>query len=182
MRKRFFTVSMVIALTGSLLLPSCIGSFGLTNKLLAWNKTIDSKFINEVVFFAFHVVPVYPVAVLADILVLNSVEFWTGDNPVEAGVVKQVQGENGIYTVTTMENGYNILDEKGNEVEFVYDKASNTWSAVEAGKTTKLVKINDDNTAIVYLPNGEEKSVELSTEGVLAFRQSIEDNMFFASK
>jgi len=181
MRKRFFSVAG-IALASTLLLSSCIGSFNLSKKVLAWNQTIDSKFVNELVFVALWIVPVYEVCILADILVINSIEFWSGENPVEAGIVKKVQGENGIYTVETLDNGYKIQNEEGQEMNLVYDKSTNTWNAVADGKTTKLVKMDDDNKAIVYLPNGQEKSVELSNNGVLEFRQAAESSIYFAAK
>ncbi|EGK02496.1 DUF3332 domain-containing protein [Dysgonomonas gadei] len=181
MKKRFFSVA-AIALAGTLLFSSCIGSFNLSKKVLAWNQTIDNKFVNEVVFVALWIVPVYEVCMLADILVINSIEFWSGENPVEAGIVKKVQGENGVYTVETLENGYNIKSEEGQEMELVYDKTTNTWSAVANGESTKVLKFEDEKNAIVYLPNGKEQKVELSNDGVLAFRQSIENAVFVAAK
>lgn len=182
MKKRFVTVAAITAISGTLLFSSCIGPFNLTNKLLSWNQTVDNKFVNEVIFFAFHVIPVYPIAVLADIVVLNSIEFWTGENPVEAGIVKQVQGKDGIYTVETLENGYKIENEEGQEVKLVYDKESNTWSAIADETTTKIIKIEDDKKAVVYLPDGKEMNVDLTAEGVLAFRQAIESSMYYAAK
>lgn len=181
MKKRIFSVAAV-ALAGTLLFSSCIGSFSLSKKVLAWNQTIDNKFVNEVVFVALWIVPVYEVCAIADILVINSIEFWSGENPVEAGIVKKVQGENGVYTVETLDNGYQIENEAGQQVDLVYDKDSNTWSAVANGDSTKILKMKEDGKAIVYLPNGEERTVELSNNGVLAFRQSIENSAFFAAK
>lgn len=181
MKKRIFSVAAV-ALAGTLLFSSCIGSFSLSKKVLAWNQTIDNKFVNEVVFVALWIVPVYEVCAIADILVINSIEFWSGENPVEAGIVKKVQGENGVYTVETLDNGYQIENEAGQQVDLVYDKDSNTWSAVANGDSTKILKMEEDGKAIVYLPNGEERTVELSNNGVLAFRQSIENSVFFAAK
>lgn len=181
MKKRFFSVT-AIALAGTLLFSSCIGSFNLSKKVLAWNQTIDNKFVNEVVFVALWIVPVYEVCMLADILVINSIEFWSGENPVEAGIVKKVQGENGVYTVETLDNGYNIKNEEGQEMELVYDKATNTWSAVANGESTKILKFEDEKNAIVYLPDGKEQKVELSENGVLAFRQSVENAVFVAAK
>lgn len=181
MKKRILSVAAV-ALAGTLLFSSCIGSFNLSKKVLAWNQTIDNKFVNEVVFVALWIVPVYEVCMVADVLVINSIEFWSGENPVEAGIVKKVQGENGVYTVETLENGYQIENEAGKQVDLVYDKASNTWSAVANGDSTKIIKMEEDGKAIVYLPNGEERVVELSNNGVLAFRQSVENSTFFAAK
>lgn len=182
MKKRFFPVALAITLSGSVLFTSCIGSFSLFNKLLAWNQTIDNKFVNELVFFALWVVPAYEVAMLADVLVLNSIEFWSGSNPVEAGIINKVQGENGIYTVETLENGYHIQNEDGNAMDLIYDKATNTWNAVANGTETKLVKLVDEQSAIVYLPNGEERNVELSANGMLAFRQAMSSSVYFAAK
>lgn len=180
MKKRFMSVAMVIALSSSVLFTSCIGSFGLFNKVLSWNQAVtENKFVNEVVFLALNIIPVYGISMAVDYLVLNSIEFWTGDNPIQAGVVKQVQGENGIYTVETLENGYNIKNEEGKAMDLIYDKATNTWNVVAEGETTKLLSIEGDD-AIVYLPTGEQR-VELSQAGTLAFRQSVQ-NTFFASK
>ena len=182
MKRRFFTLASAAILSGSVLFTSCIGSFSLSNKLLAWNQTIDNKFVNELVFFAFWIVPVYEVSMLADILVINSIEFWSGENPVAAGIVKEVQGENGIYTVETLENGYHIESEEGQSMNLVYDKETNTWSAVTNSQTTKLITFDGDDKAIVYLPNGMEKSVDLNKEGVSAFTHSVENAMFVAQK
>ena len=99
MRKTKVTVLCAI-MSGSLLFSSCIGSFGLWNKLKDWNQGLGNKFVNEIVFLAFHIVPVYQVAYLADIIVLNSIEFWSGSNPVaQVGTERTIQGENGEYLV-----------------------------------------------------------------------------------
>ena len=80
MKKTYLSVAIVCLLGGSMLFSSCIGSFSLTNKLLAWNKTVGNKFVNELVFFAFWVLPVYEVSALADVLV--GVENPSGKLPV----------------------------------------------------------------------------------------------------
>lgn len=73
------TVNTIIALAlGSMCLSSCIGSFSLTNNVLNWNKrATDNKFINELIFIV--ISPAYAVCSAADLLVLNTIEFWTGD-------------------------------------------------------------------------------------------------------
>lgn len=181
MKKRFLPVAAIV-LSSSLLFSSCIGSFALSNKLLAWNQTIDNKFVNELVFLGLWIVPVYEISALADILVINSIEFWSGNNPVEAGIVKKVQGENGIYTVETLENGYDVKDENGHAAQFIYNKETNTWSLVENEKSTKVLTFVDSENAIVYLPNGAEQKVAISEAGVLAFRQSIDNAYHLAVK
>jgi hypothetical protein len=182
MNKRFFRLVTVGAISCSLLFSSCIGPFALSNKLLSWNQTVSDKFVNAIIFAVLS--PVYVVTLIGDSLLFNTIEFWSGENPIEAGVVKKVQGDNGVYTVETLENGYKIEDEAGQISQFIYDRESNTWSLVANEKTTKLITISDDNkSAIVYLPNGEERNVELSDRGVLALQQYVENSqVYFAAK
>ena len=180
MKKKFFTVATIALLTGSITFTSCIGPFNLSNKLLSWNQSVGDKFVNEVVFLVM-CVPVYGICALADILVLNSIEFWTGSNPVQARVVKEVQGKDGIYTVETLEDGYSITDEEGQTMSLLYDKGTNVWSAAAGNDVVKLVKIENGN-AIVYLPTGEERNVALTAEGVMSFRQVLENSTYFAAK
>ena len=102
MKKKSLTLLVAATLASSVLFSSCIGSFGLSNKLLDWNRNIDSKFVNELVFVAFWIVPVYEISALADILVLNSIEFWSGSNPVaDAGTVKTIETKDGTYAIET---------------------------------------------------------------------------------
>lgn len=84
-------------LSATILMTSCIGSFRLTNNIKDWNEGIGDKWVNEIVFVAMHIVPVYEIAMLVDGLVLNSVEFWTGNNIVdeqgETQIVKDSEGD-----------------------------------------------------------------------------------------
>ena len=147
--KKSKTFLVCAMLSGSVLFSSCIGSFGLWNSLKDWNQGVSNKFVNELIFLAFHIVPVYEIAYLADALVLNSIEFWSGSNPTASiGEVKTVQGENGEYLVKTNENGYTIT-KKGEDksVDLVYNKENNTWNAVADGQSFELVKMNEDGTA-----------------------------------
>lgn len=181
MKKNLFTTGVALALVACFGLSSCIGSFNLSNKVLNWNKGLtDSKLVNEVVFLALNIIPVYSITMAADALIFNTIEFWTDSNPIVAGTVKTVEGANGTYIVETTENGYNIT--QGNEtVSLTYDKESNVWSAVVGNETVKLVKIEGEK-AIVFLPDGTTTTVELTQAGVTAFRQSIENSMYFATR
>lgn len=160
--KKSKTILVCAALSGSLMFSSCIGSFGLWNGLKGWNEGIGNKFVNEVVFLAFHIVPVYEVAYLADILVLNSIEFWSGSNPVaEVGTEKVVKGEKGEYLVRTNADGYTII-KKGEEdkpLNLVYNKEKHSWNAVAEGQTFELVVMNEDGTVSYKQADGTYKTV-----------------------
>ena len=101
---------------------SCIGSFGLFNKVLDWNKGISNKFVNEVVFIL--ISPAYAVCGVVDLLVLNTVEFWSGSNPVaKVGHVENVWGSDGRqYAVKTLKDGYEVTKPTGEKVLFTYDE------------------------------------------------------------
>lgn len=182
--KKSKTVLVCAMLSGSVLFSSCIGSFGLWNSLKDWNQGVSNKFVNELIFLAFHIVPIYEVAYLADVLVLNSIEFWSGSSPVASiGEVKTVQGENGEYLVKTNEDGYTI-SKKGEEksVDLVYNKEKNTWNAVADGQSFELVKINEDGTATMSLQNGTSMTVVPDAQGVAAARVATGNSLFFAAR
>jgi hypothetical protein len=166
-----------------MLFSSCIGSFALFNKVKTWNQGIGNKFVNELVFIALNIIPVYEIAYTVDVLVINSIEFWSGENPVaSAGEVKKIKGENGDYLVETLENGYSITNADNNEtMELLYNKEANTWSVVSGGVSSDLIKINEDGTAQLYLPDGNSMNVTLDAQGVLAARE-MTTGTFYAFK
>ena len=183
MKKGKLTLVAAI-LSGSLLFSSCVGSFGLFNRLSSWNQGVGTKFVNELVFLAFNIVPVYGVAYLADALVINSIEFWSGSNPTASiGEVKTVQGENGEYLVKTNENGYTIT-KKGEDksVDLVYNKENNTWNAVADGQSFELVKMNEDGTAVLSLQNGTSMTVTPDAQGIATARIATGNSLFFAAR
>jgi len=98
-----------IVLSLSLSLSACYGSFNLSKKLHRWNaKVSQDKFVQWLVFLGLVIVPVYEIALLADALVFNSVEFWTGDNPVSPG-----------FAVIRDPDGAITVEKQGVAVKFV---------------------------------------------------------------
>lgn len=182
--KRSKLTLVAIVLSGSFLFSSCVGSFGLFNRLNSWNQTIGNKFVNELVFLAFNIIPVYGVAYIADALVINSIEFWSGSNPMaNIGDVKKVKGENGNYMVKTLENGYSITKEgETASMDLIYNKEANTWNVEANGESTELIKMNNDGTADLLLPNGEKMNVTLDAQGMMAARQATTSNLMFAAR
>lgn len=175
-------MAATVMICGAFLFSSCIGSFGLHSKLVNWNQNISSKFVNELVFLAFNIIPVYGVCYLADILVINSIEFWSGSNPMASiGDIKTVKGENGNYLVKTLENGYSITkeDDENATMDLIYDKDLNTWNVVANGVSTELLKMNNDGTAQMTLPDGEQLTVTLDEQGVATARQATMINSYY---
>lgn len=183
MKKRFIPVAVCL-ICGSMLFSSCVGSFTLFNKVANWNRGVSTKFVNELVFLALNIIPVYEIVGLADALVINSIEFWSGSNPLaKAGEVKKVKGNNGNYMVETLEDGYNITKE-GEEasMKLIYDKDESTWNVEANGETEKLVKMNDDDTATLFLPDGKSATITLDANGMMAARQIAEGAALYACR
>lgn len=162
---------ITLACAASLLLSSCIGSFGLTNKLLAWNKSIDNKFVNELVFFAFWIVPVYEVSALADLTVLNSIEFWSGTSPVAQGK-SIIEGNDSRYLVDCDGKGYTITRlADGSVTRLDFDSDQRTWSLRGLdGEDYPLICFTDDTHAKVPAADGSWVEVELTQPGILAYQ------------
>jgi hypothetical protein len=174
--------TFVCFVAGALMLGSYIGSFSLTNKVLAWNRTLSDKFINEVVFLV--ITPAYSITSIIDLFVLNSVEFWTGKNPVaKVGHVENVWGKDGkMYAVKTMKDGYEITKPTGEKISFVYDKKENSWSMQQDGQTREIFRFNADGTVQANLQNGEQMNVSLNEEGIYQLRMAANGGTFFAQR
>jgi hypothetical protein len=183
MKKKFYLPAIAVLLSCSVLFSSCIGSFNLFHKLLSWNKTVGDKFINELVFIAFCIVPIYQIAWLADILVLNSIEFWSGDNPVAEGSVKKVETKDAKYTITTTKDGYQVEKDGTDDVAyFHFNKENKVWSVEADGMAANLMQIVGENEALMFLPDGTKMPVSIDEAGVLAFRQVAQSKAFYAVK
>jgi len=168
--KKLKSMVAAVVLGGAVMFSSCIGSFSLSNKVLDWNQSLGNQWVNELVFIVLNVVPVYEVSMFIDGVILNTVEFWTGSNPVAANQVKTIEGKDGQYIVESNENGYVIT--KGEEsVALVYNAENDSWNMVSGEKSSELLHFNQNGT--VTLANG--KTVTLDAAGVMAARQSMEN-------
>lgn len=170
MKKKILTVAVIIALGGSVMFTSCIGKFALTKKVMAWNNQVSNKFVNELVFIAFWVLPVYEVTSIADLLVINSLEFWSGSNPVEAST-KVIDTENGRYLVDCDGKGYTVTNETtGESARFNFDVEEQTWSINVGGEDMPFMTFVDDSHVKMIQPDGSFRVVELNEQGVMAYQ------------
>ena len=79
-RLSILVISMLLILSMG---TGCIGNFGLSGKVREFNLDVSKdRWGREIVFVVLYVIPVYPFAGFLDILVFNSIEFWTGTNPI----------------------------------------------------------------------------------------------------
>jgi hypothetical protein len=127
---------------------SCIGSFQLTNNLYDWNKSQGEKWAQELVFLAMVIIPVYQVCLMVDGIVLNSIEFWTGESPLSMAPgeieTKIVQHGDDIYKLTAEKNTIHVEkiggDNSGEKGEFLYHEQTKTWSFTDYNQEYILAK------------------------------------------
>lgn len=175
MKKKHLIVAAVVALSASMMMQSCIGSFALFNKVKNWNEHVGDKFVNEIVFVAMWVLPVYELCFMADLFILNSIEFWSGTNPALASNdVKVVDGKDAQYLVARSEAGYTITNMTTKQVtRFNFNAEDNSWSLENNGEEVKLFTFVDDTHVDVINRDGGYTRVELSQAGVLAYEELV---------
>ena len=155
-------------------MQSCIGSFALFNKVKTWNEHVGDKFVNEIVFVAMWILPVYELCFTADLLILNSIEFWSGENPALTAETKVIDGKDAQYLVARNEAGYTITNMTTKQVtRFNFNAQDNSWSLENNGEEVKLFTFVDNTHVDVINRDGGYTRVELSQAGVLAYQELV---------
>lgn len=146
-------------------LAGCYGNFPLTRKVYDFNSNFGDKWMNELMFLVLNFVPVYEVAAFADAVIFNTIEFWTGSNPMAMNsgeeIIKYAHQDGKDLMITIRQNQVLVedLNQPGSLYELSYKPFEKSWYYSDENTTIKLAKIDGD-TADFYLPNG--KVYELS--------------------
>lgn len=165
------------------LMSGCYGSFKLTSGLYNWNGSVGSKFVNELVFLAFVIVPVYEVAAFIDAVALNTIEFWTGGNPMsmkdgeKEQKIVEIDGKQ--YRLTAEKNKMTIddLQDAKNKTEMIFNQDDNSWYLVKGKKLQKLVSVEVEDGKVIsyhlFYPDGHSQEVQPGFDP-LALQQEVE--------
>ena len=79
MKKALASLALVVALGSS----SCLGPDNLYNSIKNWNAELSEKdWINELVFLGLTIIPVYPLALFGDVVIFNTITYWSGDDTI----------------------------------------------------------------------------------------------------
>ena len=89
---------------------ACIGRMAVSGAVRKFNlEAVDGQWPHEFLFLALYIIPVYPLAGAVDLIIVNSIEFWTGTNPVDggariakAGDTRHVVAEDGSEAISTL--------------------------------------------------------------------------------
>jgi len=180
MKKTSFKVAAIL-LSGTLLCSSCIGSFALFNKYEKWQCSMTSnKYVNGIVGFILQPI-VGGVCLFVDAVVLNTIEFWSGDNPVAANSTQKVMGQDGrYYAVKTTKTGYEVTAPDGTVTLFTHDAQTDAWSMTQNGVTREMFRFNADGTIQATLQNGQTLTVGNDEAGLEQVRDAVATDDYFA--
>ena len=152
MKKRFVALTLALAMLASFS-TACIGKMAVSGAVRELNlETVDGRWERWFLFLGLYIIPVYPFAGMADLLVVNSIEFWTGQNPVndaEAVTPGAAQDDFSMKTFTT---------EDGTQVTMTHE-------------------VDDTITAVITSPEGETHTLVISKNDNGIFFQDEQGNV-----
>ena len=180
MKKISFS-AVAVLLAGSLMCSSCIGSFKLFNGYEKWQCNMTSnKYVNGIVGLILQPI-VGGICLTVDALVLNTIEFWTGSNPMAANKVQTVKGQDGLYyAVKTLKNGYEVKAPNGEITLITHDSKTDSWSVSQNGITKEVIRFNADGTIQANLQNGEKLTVTNDQAGMQKVHEAIYNDNCYA--
>ncbi len=134
----------------------CYGSFQLVNKVYKFNGGLGSKFVNELGFLVMVIIPVYGVATFIDVVILNTIEFWTGKNPMTLN--------DGTRTISVPDGNLTIKNTNGS---YEFTQIINGREERVRVETSSGITIAKDQTGNVLA-----KSVRTADGGVMVYDAS----------
>lgn len=138
------TRGITVLLTVVVATTACFGPFILTKKLYDWNASHTDPWVQQGVFVVTGVLlPVYGIAFLADAVVFNAIEFWTGVNPLRSSVEADgrrigeatVEGEAVSVDLKVDEEGEPYLS----VIHRVHGEVQRRFEVVREGDETRVV-------------------------------------------
>ena len=142
-KKMMRTIAVILTL---MILSGCMGHSALTTKVLRWNlETAESRWGREGVFLGLWITLVYPICAVLDLLIFNSIEFWTGENSIngKSPVVDMPKAE-------VRKLGMNGVDRA--RVERLSETKANLYIDFTNGDSATFDVIRDDsNYSVSYL-------------------------------
>ncbi len=144
-------ISSMLICTILLAVTGCTGPFALTKKVHAWQTGFDNKWVDEVAFLGCAYLPVYGLAALGDAIIFNSVEFWTGDNPMDSVDISK-DGTN--IKMTHRADGSILIESETGDC--VLEKSAEGVSALDAEGNVLYSATTDNGKVRVYDAAGKE--------------------------
>lgn len=159
---------------------ACYGPFNLTRNVYQWNSNIkgssevNEKWMKEFVFFGMIIIPVYMFSALLDAFIFNSIQFWSGNNPVKAddaggdGATRIVRLGGLTVTMAESDRGTAVIYERNGIVE--------RRATIETNATGYRL-IDETGALLAEAEKGQDGSVTLLDRDCQVVRQWTSDQL-----
>jgi len=136
--KRLIAVLCILLMS----LTACTGSFRLTGKVYDIHRSQSDKWVDELIFLGVVIVPIYGIAMLADAIVFNSIEFWSGKNPVTA--------KTGVQEKVNENAGEKVVMHHDVETGRIEIRATTQDEAIYLDRTENGIVVRNEKGDIIY--------------------------------
>ena len=152
MKKTLITLLLV-----SFFATGCTGSFNLTRKVYNWHRQQDDKWLDEFGFLVCALLPIYGISTFADAIVFNSIEFWTGDNPVDGPMAaKSIQDGDNQATISYNKGNQQLTIASAEKPTITVEKQGNMIVTKDtSGNVLSSAVINAQGQVVVLDQNME---------------------------
>ena len=128
-------------------LAGCTGPFNLTHKVYNFHRSQADKWSDELCFLLVALTPIYGLATFADAIVFNSIEFWTGKNPV---TMSAADGPQSRIVQNGKEKMLMSYDPKTDQVQMTSLTDPKKHQTIVFERTDKMVVAKDQNGGVLY--------------------------------
>ncbi len=150
MKKSILALAIV---TATVPMTACMGQMGLTQLAMGVNlKIVDNRFARAGIYIL--AAPVYGITSFVDLLVVNSVEFWTGTNPITK--------KSPAVADTPIESWMKVDDKLPDEVTKPMLKTSATFMGKAVEKVVTTATDNHHMVMDIYFVDGTTDSLHAS--------------------
>ncbi len=107
-----------------------------------------------------NIVPIYGLAMISDALLFNTIEFWTGSNPIAMGageeVIKYASQDGKDFKITIRQNEVIVEDltNPGQELDLSFKPMEQSWYLQTEAGAFKIATVKDGE-ADFFLPSGK---------------------------
>ena len=160
MKGRLKRLIVPIGVVSSILLSTgCIGHMALTEKVKKGNLSLtENRWGREGIFLGFNIFYVYRISSLLDLVVFNSIEFWSGENPlnqksamadIPKETVEKIFGETDVHLaqverINATEAKMYLSFTNGDKLTFDVHRSSDTYTVSYLGREFYAGQINEN--------------------------------------
>ena len=144
-------VLMALLLVCIVLGTGCTGPFKLTKGVHEWQTGFENKWVDEAAFLGCIILPVYGLATLYDAIIFNTIEFWTGDNPMNT--VKLEKDGKSVEMSMNEDGSVRVSD---GQQTLILERTDMGVTAKDASGNVMYRSVKDENNLIsVYDASGK---------------------------